>query len=321
MASWPYTNQAIDLTQYARLFGRMHDSGVLGPLGSGTQLITTATGASMGISVSAGFAIVRGHALYNTTATALTIAASGASQRIDSVVARLDPAQPDTTKLVLAVVTGGAVAPTLVQTEVGIYELEIARVTVPASVVVIQQANLTDTRTFLGTNVRAWTTATRPAGALGVFGWNNTTALWEGWNGTAFVSVSPTPTWASVTGKPATFAPIVGVGVADAKAGNWVPAWPDVTGKPLTFAPIVGTGAADAKPGNWMPAWAEVTGKPTSFTPGAHDINGATHTGTLGIDAGGTGATTATAALNALGIYVQSTQPAYAAGRVWIKIP
>jgi hypothetical protein len=51
----------------------------------------------------------------------------------------------------------------------------------------------------------------------------------------------------------------------------------------------------------------------------AHDLNGAQHTGTLSIARGGTGATTATAALNALGIFVQPTAPTNVAGRVWIK--
>lgn len=44
-------------------------------------------------------------------------------------------------------------------------------------------------------------------------------------------------------------------------------------------------------------------------------------TGVLPIANGGTGQTTAMAALNALGVYVQSTQPAYAVDRVWIKKP
>lgn len=39
------------------------------------------------------------------------------------------------------------------------------------------------------------------------------------------------------------------------------------------------------------------------------------------INKGGTGATTASAALQNLGIYVQSSAPAHANGRVWIKIP
>lgn len=47
----------------------------------------------------------------------------------------------------------------------------------------------------------------------------------------------PAPTWASVTGKPTTFAPIIGTSGTTAKAGDYTPAWGDVTGKPTTFAP------------------------------------------------------------------------------------
>jgi len=39
------------------------------------------------------------------------------------------------------------------------------------------------------------------------------------------------------------------------------------------------------------------------------------------VNRGGTGATTAAAALRNLGIYVQATDPGHANGRVWIKIP
>lgn len=53
----------------------------------------------------------------------------------------------------------------------------------------------------------------------------------------------------------------------------------------------------------------------------ATDLASAGVTGILPISKGGTGTTTAVAALQALGIYVQSSQPAYAAGRVWIRIP
>lgn len=42
---------------------------------------------------------------------------------------------------------------------------------------------------------------------------------------------------------------------------------------------------------------------------------------TRSVARGGTGATTATQALKNLGVYVQSSAPAHANGRVWIKIP
>lgn len=36
------------------------------------------------------------------------------------------------------------------------------------------------------------------------------------------------------------------------------PTWASITGKPTTFPPIVGTGATQAKAGNWLPSFAEV---------------------------------------------------------------
>lgn len=70
------------------------------------------------------------------------------------------------------------------------------------------------------------------------------------------------PTWAQVTGKPSTFAPIIGSGAADAVAGNdarltnartptaHTHLWADITDKPSTFAPIIGSTATTAVAGN-----------------------------------------------------------------------
>lgn len=70
------------------------------------------------------------------------------------------------------------------------------------------------------------------------------------------------PTWAQVTGKPTTFAPIIGSGAADAVAGNdarltnartptaHTHLWADITDKPTTFAPIIGSTATTAVAGN-----------------------------------------------------------------------
>lgn len=43
------------------------------------------------------------------------------------------------------------------------------------------------------------------------------------------------PTWAEVSNKPTTFAPIIGNTATTAKAGNWLPTWNDVQNKPATF--------------------------------------------------------------------------------------
>lgn len=57
--------------------------------------------------------------------------------------------------------------------------------------------------------------------------------------------------------------------------------WTQVSGKPETAT-------------RW-PAWTEVTSKPATFPPSAHDLDGAAHSGVLGIAKGGTGANFGTA--------------------------
>lgn len=45
----------------------------------------------------------------------------------------------------------------------------------------------------------------------------------------------------------------LGTTSSTAKAGDYQPTWAQVSGKPSTFTPVTGTGVADAKPGNWKP--------------------------------------------------------------------
>lgn len=322
MPSWPYTNQAIDLSQYTRLFGRMQDSGVSGPLGT-TDLRATADGSGMAVTVAPGFAVIRGHAYYSTDPQALTVGASTATARIDSVVLRLNPALPDATKVVVAIKPGAATPPAMVQTETGIYEIELARITVPPSAVIIQANNVQDFRQYLGVNVRAWFTETRPVGALGVLGWNESLKLWEGWTGTAWAPIAPAITFTTLPGKPATYPPTIGAGADQAVAGN---------DPRLTNSRPPNAHNHDAQDITLFGTTPIVTWCQNTFvdkndarltnsrTPLVHDMN-VYHSGILTIDKGGTGGNTATSALNALGIFVQSSQPAYAPGRVWIKIP
>lgn len=72
--------------------------------------------------------------------------------------------------------------------------------------------------------------------------------------------------WADVTGKPATFPPVIGTTATTAKAGNYTPAWGDVTGKPTTFPPVIGTTATTAKAGNAVQTATQTTA--TAIAPG-----------------------------------------------------
>ena len=60
------------------------------------------------------------------------------------------------------------------------------------------------------------------------------------------------------------------ISVADiisGSGGGGAVAWADITGKPATFPPVIGTTATTAKAGNYVPAWSEITSKPTTFAP------------------------------------------------------
>lgn len=74
-------------------------------------------------------------------------------------------------------------------------------------------------------------------------------------------------TWASLPGKPVSFAP----------AAHTHP-WSDITGRPVTFPPSAHThpwSDITATPATYPPsahthAWSEITGKPATFAPSAH---------------------------------------------------
>lgn len=93
-------------------------------------------------------------------------------------------------------------------------------------------------------------------------------------------------TWATLSGKPATFPPAVHshaiadvTGLPEAlEAAGGTPTWDAVTGKPTSFPPsahqhpwsdLTGVPATFAPAAHVHP-WADITGKPSTYTPSAH---------------------------------------------------
>lgn len=113
------------------------------------ELLVTANGAAMQVTVQTGAAWVEGF-WYDTDAdVVLAVGAADASNpRLDTVVARLDRAA---NTIVLAVKQGVAAAspaaPALTQTDV-LWEVPLADVTVPAAAGVIVAGNVADRRVF-----------------------------------------------------------------------------------------------------------------------------------------------------------------------------
>ncbi|MGW1040049.1 tail fiber domain-containing protein [Streptomyces sp. NPDC002547] len=248
VSSYPFDGQTVSEGQYSYLFRELAShSGIAASLGS-VSFYTFADSSGMRVQVSPGYAIIRGHAVQSTATEVLTIAAAGTSARTDRVVLRLDPTA---NSIALAVIQGqaGGGVPALTQTDTGIYEFPLARVSVPAGTVSIAASQVQGERQFLGNTVGGWTTDTRPTSPrVGRLGFNDSTDAWEFWDGTTWRDLAPVINWTTIEGKPATFTP----------TAHTHP-WADVTGKPTTFAP-----SAHTHP------WADVTGKPSTFPPSTH---------------------------------------------------
>lgn len=148
--SWPFANIDTSVTQFSQ-WARNIGEGVK-PGSAATPLLVTGDSSGMNVKVAAGQAMVRGHYFLNdATATVTVTAAHATLARIDSVVINLDPS---TNAATLAVVAGtpnaSPVAPTLTQTDSGVYQFLLAQVAVGAAVSTITAGNVTDARTYLG---------------------------------------------------------------------------------------------------------------------------------------------------------------------------
>lgn len=179
-ASFPFEGIDTTETQFSK-WARHFNSGV-DDVPTGTALEVSA-GTGLAVDVEAGEAMVRGHYYTSDATESLSLATADATNdRIDTVVLRLDPTA---NSIVLAVKTGtpagSPVAPTLVQTDAGIFEQALADVLVPATAGV--PSTITDRREFMGTRLGSWDTAGRPLPAGRVlFGFNSTTGAVEYYN-------------------------------------------------------------------------------------------------------------------------------------------
>ena len=188
--SFPFDAQDTTETQYSQLFRRLQSTGVSGTP-TGTELKVSANSSGMSVKVAAGFAIVRGHAYVSDAEVTLTISASATNPRRDLVILRLDPSS---NSISLAVKAGTPAAsptdPALTQTENDIFEVALARVEVPANAVTISASNVSDRRTYIGSQFGLWQTALRPSGVIGRAGFNSSIGKAEVHDGTDWKSLA-----------------------------------------------------------------------------------------------------------------------------------
>lgn len=189
--SFPFENVDTTETQFSQMF-RTLNAGVNGTP-AGTELKVTA-GTGLAVSIAAGQAMVRGHYYISTAAETLALtAANGSNPRIDAIVLTLDPTA---NTVILAKVDGtpasSPVAPTLTQTDAGVFQYLLATVLVPAGATV--PSTITDSRGFMGSRFGLWATAGRPTSpTVGQVGFNTTLNAAEFYNGSAWVLVGAAP--------------------------------------------------------------------------------------------------------------------------------
>lgn len=192
-SSFPFENVDTTETQFSQMF-RTLNAGVNGTP-AGTELKVSA-GTGLQVSVALGQAMVRGHYYISTATELLTIGTANPSNpRIDTVVLRLDPVA---NSIVLAVVAGTAaaspVAPTLTQTDAGVFEFPLANVAVAAGAGTV--GTITDRRVFMGKRLQSvGTSAARdivfPAPVQGDMVWRDDLGVLETYYGLYNASTNP----------------------------------------------------------------------------------------------------------------------------------
>lgn len=311
MTSWPYVAQDTTDIEYGRLFREMAASdGMAGSFGD-TTLRVTGDSSGRQVKMAAGAAVLRGYMFYSTAVETIAIAANAGAARVDLVVLELNLSAPLVANRILPKVlqgtSGSSTPPSLTQTDTGIYQIPLATVAVGNGVAVINAGDVIDVRDWMDQKYGAWTTARRPVSPRKYhLGFNETLGVWEYHNGTTWVAIGTVVlTSSAVTG----ILPV-------AKGG---------TGASTVAAARTGLSVPSVAEMNAALANYTTTASLTSLLDGKSDI-GHTHSaaditsGTLPLSRGGTGSTTVNGVRQtAVDLWVQSTQPAYAAGRVWIK--
>lgn len=156
ITSFPWENIDTTETQFSQ-WARNIGEGVKGSSAT-DDLKPFGDSTGMNVKVYAGQAMVRGHYFVSTATETLTVTTSDPTNpRIDAVVLELDPTA---NSIVLKVIAGTAastpVAPTLTQTDSGVYQQLVGTVAVAAGTGLISAGNVTDSRTFLRGATTSW---------------------------------------------------------------------------------------------------------------------------------------------------------------------
>ena len=148
--SWPFENidtSETQFSQWARNIGEGVKQNAL------NELEPFADSTGMRVKVKSGQALIRGHYYQSSAEEVIAVTeADPSNPRIDILILELDPsANSITLKVTAGVPSPVPVAPTIVQTDGGVYQVKLAEILVGTLVTTIAAGNVTDTRSYLAT--------------------------------------------------------------------------------------------------------------------------------------------------------------------------
>ena len=148
--SWPFENidtSETQFSQWARNIGEGVKQNAL------NELEPFADSTGMRVKVKSGQALIRGHYYQSSAEEVIAVTeADPSNPRIDILILELDPsANSITLKVTAGVPSPVPVAPTIVQTDGGVYQVKLAEILVGTLVTTIAAGNVTDTRPYLAT--------------------------------------------------------------------------------------------------------------------------------------------------------------------------
>jgi len=245
--SFPFENIDTTESQFSAWARNFQETGIQGAP-TGTELTVSAEGSTLEIEVAPGQAYIRGHYYINSAPKPIAVPSAGIQTRIDLVVLELDP---EANKIEAKLIQGEQVdedpiAPELVQTEDGIYQLLLAVLEIPNSTLAITEGMLDNSlRVFMSHRIGVWTSDTRPPNAIAyqTFGFNFDTFGHEFWTGDGWVSLAnPISTEGDlIAGGPDGFPTRVPIGLeneilkSDGTTLRWAPAPDSGGGTEATF--------------------------------------------------------------------------------------
>ena len=130
---------------FAEYFASFIGNGVYAD--SANELLVSAVGGNMSVSVATGSAWINGYYYANKSAKNLTLSiADGSNDRTDYIVIKLDLINREITADIEEGTPSPQATPPALQRDSDTWEIAIAKVLVPANATSISQANITDTR-------------------------------------------------------------------------------------------------------------------------------------------------------------------------------